>query len=359
MAALRTVRTPRQKRGRVVVIITFNDNDAGLIEHLHQEFGARLIVFYTANAAAQARMLVQKGVATIAYTAKNLLLGRTIAYLRGASVIVVDNYVAELALVSTRVPVYQIWHAAGAIKQFGWDDPATSKRPAADQRRFQQVYDRFTHIVVGSAKMGQIFQRAYHLSDKHIMTTGFLRSDVYAHLPRRPVQAGTSVLYVPTYRATPAAMTAVLRQAFAAFAKTPSVQVTVKLHPTVDQSVLPALPANVTVTQADLTHLMPSACVLITDYSSAVFEYALIVKDGRTVFFCPDLHEYAQSPGLQPDFADWNIGKLDQTADALAQDLANVESLPRNNAGINEMWNTYNDGYAAVRLFEDIVKTAR
>ncbi len=356
MFILRLIPVSRRFKHYVVYVMTFNENDAGLTDRLFAEYGQRLLVLYGPNATQQANRLAKVGVQTLKLSAKSMVLHRGIAYLRGATTIVVDNYVAELALVPDGTEVYQVWHAAGAIKKFGWDDPATSTRPISDQHRFQQVYNKFTHIVVGSRKMGEIFQRAYRIPASRIMTTGFLRSDEYANMPKAEATTDQRVLYVPTYRASDAEMLAVLRQAFAAFAQVPDMQVVMKLHPTVKLETLPNMPKNVTISKQELTHLMPQARVLITDYSSALFEYSLIVKTGRTIFFCPDIDDYRKTPGIQDDFTDWHIGKVVYTEAELVTNLRHVDALPCNNEDVNQMWNTYNDGYAVARLYEEIVR---
>jgi CDP-glycerol glycerophosphotransferase (TagB/SpsB family) len=353
MARLGQIKPENSHIKWVVYVMTFNDNDAGLIRSLYEHYGQRLIVFFGGNAVRQAHELAETGVHTEPLTTRNMAVNGAVGYMKSAAVMVVDNYVAELAAIPDTIEVYQIWHAAGAIKKFGWDDPATSTRPVADQRRFQEVYNHFTHIVVGSEKMGDIFQRAYRLPKERIMLTGFPRSDDYVHVADDVPVHGDQVLYVPTYRESSAEMQAVLRSAFAAFERVPDKQFTVKLHPTVQLDELPNLPENVQLSQADLTRLMPGTGMLITDYSSAVFDYALMVPSGRTVFFCPDYYAYKRTPGLQDDFLKWGIGSVTYTDEELMSAIQNNEAAHENNA-VNELWNSQNDGQAVLRLVNAI-----
>lgn len=360
MARLRQVK-PNSSYGKwVVYVATFNDNDAGLIRALYEHYGQRLIVFFGGNAARQASELAETGVHTEPLTTRNMAVNGAVGYMKSAAVMVVDNYVAELAAIPDSIEVYQIWHAAGAIKNFGWDDPATSQRPAADQRRFQEVYNHFTHIVVGSEKMGAIFQRAYRLPKERIMLTGFPRSDEYVHVADDVPVHGDQVLYVPTYREDNADMLSVLRSAFAAFERVPEKQFTVKLHPTVQLDELPDLPENVQLSQADLAQLMPGTGMLITDYSSAVFEYALMVPSGRTVFFCPDFVSYRKVPGVQADFLEWGIGSFTDNSEDLVELIAKKEAHQLvGNENVNTMWNEYNDGNSVGRLVRMIEATVK
>lgn len=346
---------PQSQYGKwVVYIMTFNDNDAGMVAQLYKHYGQRLIVFYSSNATCEAQALAEDGVHIESLTAKNMVLKQAVAYLKAASVIVVDNYVAELAVVPDTVEVYQIWHADGAIKKFGWDDPATSQRPAADQRRFQEVYNKFTHIVVGSEKMGEIFQRAYRLPKERIMLTGFPRSDEYVQARSNAPMDENRILYVPTYRANDADMLSVLRSAFSAFSQMPDKNFTVKLHPTVKLEQLPNLPQNVELSSGDLTELMAGAGTLITDYSSVVFEYALMIPKGCTIFFCPDYEMYNEIPGVQDDFLNWKIGPVANTDAELVAVIQNLTDITSNNSKVNAIWNTKNDGQSVLRLVNTI-----
>src|SRR5690606_10351604 len=87
--------------------------------------------------------------------------------------------------------------------------------------------------------------------------------------------------------------------------------VMVKMHPFVaplDAS-RPHITGVIDVTrERELTELMMAADVLITDYSSAIFEYALLERP--IVFFCPDLDEYTANRDFYYSFSDYVIGPL-------------------------------------------------
>ncbi|MSE22670.1 CDP-glycerol glycerophosphotransferase family protein, partial [Lactobacillus parabuchneri] len=80
---------------------------------------------------------------------------------------------------SKRTKIVQIWHADGAIKKFGWEDPTTESRSRSDKRRFQQVYDHFDEYIVGSKAMGNVFVNSYHENFDRIKLLGYPRSDQY------------------------------------------------------------------------------------------------------------------------------------------------------------------------------------
>ncbi len=75
----------------------------------------------------------------------------------------VDNYYGFLAVTTFKpnVSCVQLWHAAGAIKQFALKDPSVQHRSRRAFHRFQVVYNRFNHVVVGSNKMAAIFEQSF------------------------------------------------------------------------------------------------------------------------------------------------------------------------------------------------------
>src|SRR5690606_31530072 len=82
----------------------------------------------------------------------------SIYHLATSKYIFIDNYFGFLSAITFRkdVKCIQLWHAAGAIKKFGWSDPETLERHPKAKKRFQQVYDKFTYIPVGSIQMAEI-----------------------------------------------------------------------------------------------------------------------------------------------------------------------------------------------------------
>src|SRR5699024_9989197 len=77
---------------------------------------------------------------------------RSIYHLATSNHIFVDNYYGFLAVCDFKpgVECTQLWHAAGAIKQFGLQDLTNKYRGKKALQRFKAVYNRFGSVVVGS-----------------------------------------------------------------------------------------------------------------------------------------------------------------------------------------------------------------
>ncbi|WP_369426003.1 CDP-glycerol glycerophosphotransferase family protein [Cytobacillus pseudoceanisediminis] len=81
--------------------------------------------------------------------------------------------------VQKNVTCLQVWHASGAIKQFGLKDPSIANRKSRAITRFKKVYKQFHNIIVGSEEMARIFGEAFGIEEKNILRTGMPRTDVF------------------------------------------------------------------------------------------------------------------------------------------------------------------------------------
>ncbi|WP_086350991.1 CDP-glycerol glycerophosphotransferase family protein [Candidatus Enterococcus clewellii] len=341
-----------QKRIPIVYIMSFTANDGGLIRRLAEIYQNDFAVFYTPRSKAYAEELAHLGVQILPYTPWQLLFRNRIGLLKNAQVILVDNYFSELSLLKNGQAVIQLWHAIGAIKKFGWEDPQTQLRGQADRRRFQRVYDQFTDIVVASEAMGKVFQRSYRVSPEVIRYLGVPKTDeLLAQAIESKDSKAAYILYAPTYRKTPVQMEAVLKQALTVFAQFPEKQFLLKLHPAATDQSLP-LPENVRLTTVPLEQLFPQVTLLITDYSASVFEFLLYKEIPYVLFFVPDKAQYEQQPGIQDGVWDTVPGGVAPTAEALQEMLK--EETYKNDAKqarvFHDSWHTYNDGESINRV---------
>ena len=354
----------------VVYLMSFTDN-LPFIKALAAALpaGQRLVVYYRPEHEASATNLAAVGIVTRPLRDNLQFVMKGIPQIMRARVLFCDNYYAFLG--GLRHPegmrIVQVWHAAGAIKRFGWDDPTTAERSKSDRRRFQAVYDQFDEFVVGSAAMGEVFARSYRVAPERMQELGYPRSDrlqdagwitrTRARVTRlAPELAGHRViLYAPTYREgvtfTPPTGLG------AALAADPDSRVVVKLHP--------ALRAKATALQRELgdqvvvaqhlstTDLLTVADTLVTDYSSVAFDYSLLPNAHSLLFFLYDLEEYTRNPGVQADLQDWLPGPELRTCEQLATAIR--ADQPTDLTEFNLHWNSANDGAATQRVIDRYV----
>ncbi|MFC6181910.1 CDP-glycerol glycerophosphotransferase family protein [Lactiplantibacillus daowaiensis] len=347
---------------QVIYLMSFADN-LDFIRALQQRLGARLVVYYLPAARAGAAVLAADGVAVQPFHDSLRFAVTGIPTVTQAAVVYCDNYYAFLGGVtmSRHQRIIQVWHAAGAVKAFGWGDPQTSQRAAADQRRFQRVYNHFTDYVVGSEKMGQVFAASYHVDRSRMRVLGYPRSDRYRdatwidqtraaiYQAHPDWQDRRIVLYAPTYRE---GVTFTLPTDFGQLKLAPDQVLVLKLHPHLQAQTAQLLAQYpdllTTATDFSTDELLTVTDTLISDYSSVIFDYALLPNCQKMVFYVFDWQNYQQRVGLQPDFEQWAPGPLVRTVTALNQALAQPATVASRQA-FNALWNAKNDGQAVQR----------
>ncbi len=296
---------------------------------------------------------------------------QSLYHLATSKVIIIDNYFGFLSVTNFKAGarVVQLWHANGAIKKFGLQDPAIARRSSKARKRFQRVYDRFDQVVVGSDKMMAIFQESFGLESSHFLKTGIPRTDFFfdqqeidqrqAELLRQyPMINGRKViLYAPTFREdqlhAPDLALDVDRMA-----KTLSEEyvLLVRLHPAVSQQTAISAGDFVLDVSAypNVNHLLTVTDILITDYSSIPFEFALLERP--MIFFPYDLETYERERGFWEPYIEQMPGPVVFTSDELMQVIQEQDFDLEQVRRFCQEWNPYTDGMAADRLTDSIEK---
>ena len=247
-----------------------------------------------------------------------LRMVRGMYHVRTAGLVVVDNaYLpVHVAPHGPSTTVVQVWHAAGALKRFGAD--ATTPLTEPEQTFLHRHYD---WVVTAGEASREPWAAALRTPVERVLPLGTPRTDAFFDtgamdaararvLGAYPALAGRRVvLYAPTFRGrgkgkrpTEALDAARLRAAL------PADHVLVlKTHPNLDPGPMSMDGYDVVVDRAaEINDLLMLADVLVTDYSSSIFEYALLRRP--IVLLVGDLEEYEADPGLYLDYRTDMIG---------------------------------------------------
>ena len=268
-----------------------------------------------------------------------LRLLRGMAYLRTSGLVVVDNAWLPVHVAPHRAgtTVVQVWHAAGALKRFGVD---VADGLAEPERTFLHRYYDYA-VAPGSRAVGP-WSRALRTAPDRVLPLGTPRTDLFfddaAMAATRAAIAGAHpelaarrvVLYAPTFRGRgqakhdPHALDAVaLRARLPA-----SYAVVLKSHPNLDPTGVPTAGFDVVADPADdMNAWLIASDILVTDYSSSIFEWAILRRP--LVLFVPDLADYEASPGLYVDYRTSMIGTqvVDTAAVASAVQISTVDAV--------------------------------
>ena len=289
-----------------------------------------------------------------------------------AKTVIVDNYYGFLAVADFRknVECIQIWHATGAVKNFGLLDTSVESRPERAKYRFIQVYRKFHKIVVGSDAFAEIFKKAFRAKDGQFLKTGYPRTDVFfsrdfikerkeKFFKKYPMYKGKKIiLYAPTYRPEPEQNRFVLDIEKMYEQLGGDYALFIRMHPAVN---LPDLDhytykgfATDFSTGASIQDLMLVSDYLITDYSSIPFEYVLLKKP--MIFYPYDLEEYKKNPGIWDRYDRIVPAPVAYTTDEIIKFIRADEFNQEKYREFDRKWNQYNDGRSAESLADYILE---
>jgi CDP-ribitol ribitolphosphotransferase len=255
-------------------------------------------------------------------------LVRGMYYLRTARLFIVDNayFPIHVAPAGGRTTVVQVWHAAGALKRFGLDTPAL---PAQPEPRF--LHRNYDYVVVGGEATRAPYAAALRTPLDRVLALGTPRTDFFFDrdamarararlLAAHPQLDGRRVvLYAPTFRGRGEAKRAAAgfdAQRLRALLP-PDYALVLKTHPNLDRRATPTAGYDAVMDPAtDINELFTLTDVLVTDYSSSLFEWALLRRP--LVLLVGDLAEYEVDPGLYLDYRTEMIGTQVVDADGAA-----------------------------------------
>lgn len=296
---------------------------------------------------------------------------KSIYHLATAKYVFVDNYMGFLAAIRFRkeVKCIQLWHAAGAIKKFGWSEPETNARSERAKKRFQRVYNRFQFIPVASQQMADIFSEAFHLDAGHFLYTGVPQTDFYFDAEAKDrslknvletypaIRTKKIVLYAPTFRKGSLHQMK-LQLDMKAFLETldESHVLLIRLHPSVHEAAyVPDHPRILVVNDYPHINELLIACdILITDYSSIPFEFSLLNK--KMIFFTYDLESYGQSQGLWATSNLYFPGPIARTTQEVLKEIADPYIDYKKIEQFRFHWNTFSTGCSTENLIATIYR---
>ena len=196
----------------------------------------------------------------------------------------------------------QLWHGAGAFKRFG----LSTEKDEEVYRLVSKANQRITHLFVTSQKVIPCYEEAFAIPSDRIYATGLPVTELYFDEKRmaerkkifydkNPFCKNKKILlYTPTFRSGPEENNEILRQF--QVEKIHEIlgedwMILIKMHPKFPVHNIPENNFCRDMTEYNnISDLYLVADLLITDYSSAVVEFALL--DKPVILFAYDLYKY-------------------------------------------------------------------
>ncbi|UCZ52716.1 CDP-glycerol glycerophosphotransferase family protein [Bacillus shivajii] len=279
--------------------------------------------------------------------------------------VIVDNYFAFLSGMNFKkgTECVQIWHAAGAVKKFGLESSENKERSAIAKRRFRKVYSKFHKIVIGSENMKEVYKGAFEVEGDRFLKTGIPRTDLFFNedeikyyqqvlYKKYPILKEKKVLlYAPTFRSGKLddqkipldieLMHKWLKDRYV---------LAVKLHPSVQHIHTPSNDFIMDLSTENINHLLLVTDMLITDYSSLPFEFAL--RNKPMIFYPYDFEQYSEDIGFCFDYHEEVPGPVVKSTEELLVKIHELEDNVNlsNIKSFSDAWNEYSTGDASKKL---------
>lgn len=243
-------------------------------------------------------------------------------------VIVLDDSLVALGAFnfSKKQRIIQVWHACGAFKKFGF----ASHHNTNKSESIFKMYEKYSGVIVSSDEVRKHYAKSFSLGIDKIKALGVPRTDVFyneekinilrdSFFKTHPWLKGKKIfLYAPTYRKSEF----IHKEAMDSISKIQEVlkenEVLIySLHPFDQDVIIQGLPENCNFTRnCDSNTLLLVADVLITDYSSVIFEFSLMNKP--MIFYSYDLESYVEEQrGFYYDYESFVPGPIAKDIDEL------------------------------------------
>lgn len=249
---------------------------------------------------------------------------RHLAYMMATSrYIIVDDFTPMIYPIplSHRTKLIQVWHALGAFKTVGY------ARKGRNEDKYSLTHRNYTCAIVSSPAIVKDYALAFHMKKSKVLPIGIPRSDVFFDEAKKakikedlyleyPLLKGKKVvLFAPTFRGNN------IYNAYYDYSKISFKKLEqalgedyvciIKMHPFIKDLPKEELDPKFFIdlsSRREINDLLMITDVLITDYSSVIFEAALLPI--KTIFFTYDLQDYMASRDFFYPFYKYTYGPV-------------------------------------------------
>lgn len=290
-----------------------------------------------------------------------------------AKYILLDDFYGLISTIKVRKgqEIVQLWHGSGAFKKFGFSRVGTGDNIS----NVHTGYRKYTKAAVTAEPIRECFAEAFDIDLEKVQAVGSPRTDmffddkakeearnrVYESYPQ--LKDKKVVLIAPTYRGRKVedANYDFHRLNIDGLGKElgKEYQIVVKWHPALYSNIkrgLVAFDGEGTVDASpykDINDLMVVADILVTDYSSVIFDWYLL--DKPVIYFAYDLEEYEAGRGLYYDFDEYVYGQVVTDYERLIDAIRREDLATEKRNAFGEKFMGACDGMSTERTIEWIL----
>lgn len=291
--------------------------------------------------------------------------------------ILLDDWNKTICMITRRKKqeIVQLWHGPGAFKTFGFSRVDRSKKINK-----YTMHRNYTKAIVTSDKIRWCYAEGFGMDILNVRATGFPRTDCFfdekyvSNIKKsfydeyKEFKNKKIILFAPTYRGVN------LAKATYDFDKIDFDKMynelkddyilIVKWHPAIyDKIKLGKIKVDYSKykdfiydfsDKRDINDILLITDVLITDYSSVIFDYFLL--DKPVIYYTYDLEEYKKERGLYYPFEDYVYGEITKNTNELIKAIKNPKMDEDKRDRFNDLFMEACDGKSTEKTYDYIFK---
>lgn len=291
--------------------------------------------------------------------------------------ILLDDWNKTICMITRRKKqeIVQLWHGPGAFKTFGFSRVDRSKKINK-----YTMHRNYTKAIVTSDKIRWCYAEGFGMDIENVHATGFPRTDCFfdekyvSNIKKsfydeyKEFKNKKIILFAPTYRGVN------LAEATYDFDKIDFDKMynelkddyilIVKWHPAIyDKIKLGKIKVDYSKykdfiydfsDKRDINDILLITDVLITDYSSVIFDYFLL--DKPVIYYTYDLEEYKKERGLYYPFEDYVYGEITKNTNELIKAIKNPKMDEDKRDRFNDLFMEACDGKSTEKTYDYIFK---
>lgn len=273
----------------------------------------------------------------------------------------------------------QVWHGCGAFKKWGYSTKDSSWGLENEFFKKYNVHKTYTDIITSSENVNEIYAEAFDSDIDKVKALGVARTDVFFN--KEFIESKTAevrakfkiaddkkiLLWAPTYRGDSLQkshneITLDLEKMYRELKD--DYVLLIKLHP----HLVKGFNANTFAPDYmkgfavkphpsyPIENLLCAADIVISDYSSLIFEYSLLERP--MIFFAYDLEEYDASRSFYYEYRSFVPGPITKDTDGIINEVKKAESYfdPSEFISFRNKFMSACDGNSAKRILDEMIK---
>lgn len=279
---------------------------------------------------------------------------------------IIDDYYFPVYAIKPRKEnkFIQVWHACGAFKKFGYSVIGKGYGASDDYIEDIPIHSNYDAVLVSSKEVIPYYAEAFNMDAGKILPIGVPRTDIFFDMEEKyrieknffdkypDLKNKKIILYAPTFRGR--GQTTVSFDMTLDFdmisknLKKDEVMV-LKMHPFVKARIDSKWRNIIDLSDSmDINELMIMSDLLITDYSSVVFEFSLM--DKPIIMYSPDREEYIKERDFYYEYEGFVPGPIVNNTKELIGKLNSDGWDTKKVSKFKEKFFDYRDGKSTERF---------